>query len=244
MLPAGCTATIYNTQSCMVSAGHCISGGSVIQFRVPDSLSNCNLVNPPVSEQFSMTGVQSVNGGVGNDWAVLTTGTNNLGETAYQRYGVLRPIADAPPAVGQPVAVWGYGIDSQCTRNQTQQFHSATIASVGGTWIEHWVDITFGNSGSSLIRNDEILGIITHCPCPGAATRIDHPSFAAAREALCPAGDDCPWDLDGNGSVGTADLLDLLSQWGTFPGGPPDFDGGGVGTSDLLEMLSNWGQCP
>jgi Tol biopolymer transport system component len=54
----------------------------------------------------------------------------------------------------------------------------------------------------------------------------------------------CPWDLDDSGSVGTADLLDLLSQWGTDPGGPPDFDGdGNVGTSDLLDLLSNWGEC-
>ena len=54
----------------------------------------------------------------------------------------------------------------------------------------------------------------------------------------------CPWDLDGSGTVGTSDLLDLLSAWGTNPGGPPDFDGGGVGTSDLLALLSNWGACP
>ena len=55
----------------------------------------------------------------------------------------------------------------------------------------------------------------------------------------------CPWDLDGNGSVATADLLDLLSQWGANPGGPPDFNGDGfVATSDLLKLLSNWGPCP
>ncbi len=55
----------------------------------------------------------------------------------------------------------------------------------------------------------------------------------------------CPWDLDCDDNVSTADLLDLLSQWGTDPGGPPDFDGdGNVGTADLLELLSNWGTCP
>ncbi len=55
----------------------------------------------------------------------------------------------------------------------------------------------------------------------------------------------CPWDLDNTNVVGTADLLDLLAQWGTDPGGPPDFNGdGNVGTSDLLELLSNWGPCP
>ena len=188
MLPAGCTASVYNSDSCMVSAGHCVSGGDVISFRVPPSTNGCNIVNPPIAEQFPITGAQFVNGGVGNDWAVMTSGTNNLGETAFERYGVFRPIAGAPPVAGQAVSVTGYGIDSQCTLSQTQQFNAATIASVSGTWFEHFVDATFGNSGSAVIRNDEIIGIVTHCPCPGAATRIDHPSFAAAREALCPGG--------------------------------------------------------
>jgi hypothetical protein len=55
----------------------------------------------------------------------------------------------------------------------------------------------------------------------------------------------CPWDLDGSGAVGTADLLDLLSAWGPNPGHPADFNGdGSVGTADLLKLLSNWGGCP
>ncbi len=55
----------------------------------------------------------------------------------------------------------------------------------------------------------------------------------------------CPWDLDNTNVVGTADLLDLLAQWGTDPGGPPDFDGDGtVGILDLLALLANWGRCP
>jgi hypothetical protein len=57
-------------------------------------------------------------------------------------------------------------------------------------------------------------------------------------------GVDCPWDLDGSGSVSTSDLLALLAVWGSDPGGPPDFDGdGNVGTSDLLALLGNWGAC-
>ncbi|MCZ6611106.1 MAG: hypothetical protein O6941_00605, partial [Planctomycetota bacterium] len=55
----------------------------------------------------------------------------------------------------------------------------------------------------------------------------------------------CPWDLDGNGSVGILDLLALLVAWGSDPGGPPDFDGDGtVGILDLLTLLANWGACP
>lgn len=59
---------------------------------------------------------------------------------------------------------------------------------------------------------------------------------------------DCPWDLDGNGSVGAADLLALLATWGDCPDPPAecpaDFDeSGDVGASDLLALLVNWGPC-
>lgn len=54
----------------------------------------------------------------------------------------------------------------------------------------------------------------------------------------------CPIDLNGDGDVGVADLLELLAAWGTNPCGPPDFDGDGdVGVSDLLVLLANWGPC-
>ncbi|MHC4428208.1 MAG: sialidase family protein, partial [Planctomycetota bacterium] len=38
---------------------------------------------------------------------------------------------------------------------------------------------------------------------------------------ICEKG--CPWDLDASGHVSTSDLLDLLGQWGSDPGEPPDF---------------------
>ncbi|MEE8156263.1 MAG: FG-GAP repeat protein [Phycisphaerales bacterium] len=54
----------------------------------------------------------------------------------------------------------------------------------------------------------------------------------------------CPWDLDGSGSVGAADLLSLLASWGPCEGCPADFDhDGAVGASDLLALLANWGPC-
>ncbi len=55
----------------------------------------------------------------------------------------------------------------------------------------------------------------------------------------------CPWDLDGSGSVGASDLLSLLVSWGPCEGCPADFDNNGsVGASDLLALLTNWGPCP
>ncbi len=55
----------------------------------------------------------------------------------------------------------------------------------------------------------------------------------------------CPGDIDGDGSVGINDLLDLLAAWGPNPGHPADLDGdGAVGTNDILVLLEGWGPCP
>jgi len=52
-------------------------------------------------------------------------------------------------------------------------------------------------------------------------------------------------DLNGDGTVGINDFLDLLAAWDSDPGGPPDYDGDGVvGINDFLELLANWGPCP
>ena len=49
-------------------------------------------------------------------------------------------------------------------------------------------------------------------------------------------------DLDGDGVVGTTDLLTLLASWGPCDGCPADIDGDYfVDTSDLLTLLANWG---
>ncbi|MFN5496423.1 MAG: hypothetical protein ACK5C3_07590 [bacterium] len=57
------------------------------------------------------------------------------------------------------------------------------------------------------------------------------------------AGNNCPADLDGNGSVGASDLSTLLNNWGT--NGAGDLDGNGsVGASDLSTLLNAWGACP
>ena len=220
LLPAGCSSSVWNTESCIVSAGHCMGGNMVIQFRVPNSQNNCNLNHPPVADQFPITSFLFTNGGVGNDWAVMTSGTNNLGQKAFDRYGEFRPIASAPPLVNQALSIWGYGIDSPCSLSQTQQTSNGVVSSVSATLIRHNVDATFGNSGSGIIRNGEILAIVTHCPCPNWATRVDHPSFAAAREQLCSL--PCPWDLDDSGDVGVSDFLELLGAWGPCvpPNGP------------------------
>ncbi len=65
----------------------------------------------------------------------------------------------------------------------------------------------------------------------------------AGQSATVTPPDVCPWDCEvfSDGVVSTADLLALLSQWGSP--GSCDFDGGNVSTTDLLALLLNWGRC-
>jgi hypothetical protein len=52
----------------------------------------------------------------------------------------------------------------------------------------------------------------------------------------------CTADLDGNGSVGAADLAQLLSGWGASGAG--DLNGDGVvAAQDLADLLGQWGDC-
>ncbi len=55
----------------------------------------------------------------------------------------------------------------------------------------------------------------------------------------------CPADVDGDGTVGFSDVLEVLSAWGACTGCPADIDGGGtVDFDDLLTVLAAWGPCP
>ena len=54
----------------------------------------------------------------------------------------------------------------------------------------------------------------------------------------------CPGDVDGDGTVGINDFLDLLAAWGPNPGHPADLDDDGfVGINDFLALLAAWGPC-
>jgi serine protease AprX len=56
---------------------------------------------------------------------------------------------------------------------------------------------------------------------------------------------DCPGDIDGDGTVGVIDFLEMLAAWGPNPGHPADLDGDDeVGVTDFLELLAVWGPCP
>ncbi len=54
---------------------------------------------------------------------------------------------------------------------------------------------------------------------------------------------DCPTDIDGDGSVAVGDILAIISGWGTVDPAL-DIDGSGlVDVGDILLVVSNWGPC-
>lgn len=59
-------------------------------------------------------------------------------------------------------------------------------------------------------------------------------------------GEKCVGDLNGDGTVGPMDLLELVALWGPCSGDcPADLNGDGiVNTFDLVILLQNWGDCP
>ena len=54
----------------------------------------------------------------------------------------------------------------------------------------------------------------------------------------------CPADVDGDDSIGFADVLAVLADWGCDSCPASDVDGDGlVGFSDVLGVIANWGDC-
>ena len=244
--PVGCTASVFNTCSCILTAGHCVGSNSVVQFNVPNSLPNCDNQHPPVSDQFPLVEVRFHNGGPGSDWAVMTTGTNDLGQTIYERYGEYRPIAATPATFGDPIDVWGYGNSENCILDNTQQHSPGFITNIDFNTYRHTADTTGGNSGSGFMYNGEIIGIVTHCATgnPNLAQRVDWTPLQNAIQELCsciPAA--IPGDINNDGTVDVSDLLILIGTWGPCSDDcPADIDENGVvNVDDLLLLLGNWG---
>ena len=73
----------------------------------------------------------------------------------------------------------------------------------------------------------------------------EDPSIDADQNGEIDACNPCPADVDGSGSVGTDDVLLVLSAWGGCASGcDADVDGDlFVGVNDLLAVVSAWGAC-
>lgn len=258
-MPIGCTAWLINDcAKCFLTAGHCSTSSlQVIQFNVPNSLSNGAVQNPPPSDQYpvDVSSKQSVNGGTGNDWGYFGTFRNTTtGLTPHEAMGGgAYSIAAAAPAVGgQAIRITGYGTSSIGTLNQVQKTHTGPYVSVAGNLIRYAVDTTGGNSGSPVVdvTTGLAIGIHTHAGCSsgGGSNQGTNIGRAELRTALNNPLGVCSFGLIGDTNndrvVNFLDLNTVISQYGqTGPVGsiPGDVNRDGVvNFADINVVINGW----
>lgn len=163
----GCTATLIS-DSCAISAGHCLAVLDVIEFNT--SPSKDGIPVPSQDEdlyRIDKSSIVSHYKQTGDDYAVFkihpNTITGKLPGTLQGYYNV----SFEKPKKGSVIRITGYGVDKgDATGNYAQQTHTGKIKSMGGLFqkpsvITYQVDTTGGNSGSALIleSTNEIIGI-------------------------------------------------------------------------------------
>ena len=191
ILPIGCTGwLIDDAANCFLTAGHCAGGMDVCQFNVPLSSAGGALQHPGPEDQYSVddTSIQSVAGGIGNDWGYFGCFDNTeTGLSAGEAQGVFYVLAAAaPPVAGQNIRITGYGVDSSPLQwNQIQQTHSGPYALLNGNQIGYVTDTEGGNSGSAAVDGSTglAIGIHTNAGCSGgfnSGTAIHNGGLQAA----------------------------------------------------------------
>lgn len=233
ILPVGCTGWIVDDcKRCQLTAGHCSSGTSVLEFNVPASNPNGTLNHPGPEDQYAVdpASMQSNNGGlgVGDDWAYFGTFPNPItGLTAFEAQGAAFSLLPPPNPTGNDIRVTGYGTDiSPPTSNNVQQTQVGPLVTLNGTIVGYVTDTTGGSSGSPVIweQSGSAIAIHTDGGCLGSlgenfGTSIEHVSLQAALanpKGVC----DCPEpqllfgdDFEsGNFSVGSWIVQDYKAQ--------------------------------
>jgi hypothetical protein len=101
-----------------------------------------------------------------------------------------------------------------------------------------------GDSGCSSPALADFYGKSLAASWPELSPFLDPTSTGAMTiDTLCNTTTPCQWALAGGTSVGSADLLLLLNDWGAADSNA-DFDGSGtVDIGDLLELFEHWGEC-
>lgn len=174
--PVGCTGWIIDDPNhCFLSAGHCNgSNFDIVEFNVPLSSSGGTPNHPPPEDQYAIdpASVQSVNGGIGNDWAYFGCFANPItGLTPVAAQGDFFVLSAAPPVVaGQTIRITGYGVTGSPVPeewNAAQKTHTGLFVDWFDDVLQYAVDTTGGNSGSAVFNEDtgEAIGIHTHAGC-------------------------------------------------------------------------------
>ncbi len=211
LLFGGCTGWLVSNGAAL-TAGHCTPLSGVMEFDVPQSLSNGTPVAAHPDNQYPLTGTLGFDeDGPGDDWAVFTIGPNsNTGLRAHVVRGFFRMTSNEPPD-GATMRVTGYGLDNMpsgpgggpccdvdsdgnCNNNcnssslteQTATGAYDTAICCGSDILRYTVDTTPANSGSPVIRESSgvAVGIHTHGGCDSFLAGNDNEGTAFSNGQL------------------------------------------------------------
>lgn len=197
-LNAGCSAWLFSAFAAG-TAGHCMTSGTagkILHFNVPLSGPTGTPIPSHPDDQYALsTFLQSLNGGVGADWAAMSS-VRNSNTRLYpgQAQGSWYSVASAPTfGAGQQIRITGYGTGNGTsgspTWNQIQKTHlGARQSTATATALRYDTDTTGGNSGSPVLLEStgQMIGVHTHGGCSATAggnsgTDAARADFAAAR---------------------------------------------------------------
>jgi Trypsin len=257
-----CSGGLVSTNSCYLTAGHCVSSGSVftVEFNCPPSAAGGSIVHPGPQDQYPVNygTLAFLNGGIGDDWCIARLNNNtNTGLPASLVQGHYA-LATALPPVGTVTRITGFGSASGVL-NLANKTHTGPLVTAGGgdgTTVQYQVDTTGGNSGSSVVResNQTVFGVHTHGGCTSSGgqnsgTSIMHPGPQAHYAAICtpnPPGyaisltQSAPGAaivLAVNGAPASSELYNIVSLTPAVPTGSGPIAGLDIGNGELLALI-------
>jgi V8-like Glu-specific endopeptidase len=169
----GCCTAFLVDERTLCTAGHCIGGigGQLVHFNVPLSDAAGNAQYPPPDDQYALLpgSLTSVNGGLGNDYAVMSAVRNsNTGLYPGEAQGSWLEAAVQPPA---PTATWtvtGFGSSNvNPTWSLAQKSHTGPRTVNNPSVLQFRIHVSGCNSGSPVIgaSGTQVHGVVTHAGC-------------------------------------------------------------------------------
>lgn len=160
------------------------------------------------------------------------------------------------PAAGESLYI-SFGPLNVTVEDEPVEGFQLTVQSNGG-WHRHYDYFILGPSGDNPLPGIYLLELELYNTSPniqptepfwkvfnfGMPASVHDEAIAWVEDNLLD--DDCPGDINDDGTVDGLDLLILLGEWGECPGDcSADLNGdGAVDGLDLLIFLSSWGECP
>jgi hypothetical protein len=173
-LNALCSGGLVSANSCYLTAGHCVTSGTVftVEFNCPPSTPGGAIVHPGPEDQYPLihATMMSQSGGVGLDYALARLSHNTTTGLPASLVQGHYAISSSLPPVGTLTRITGFGSASGVL-NLANKTHTGNLSlsggGTGGTQLGYTVDTTGGNSGSSVVRESDqtVFGIHTHGGC-------------------------------------------------------------------------------